>query len=234
MIGIPNPWPGCFIAFEGADGSGKSRQLEIVKRMIQNLQLSRHPIAPTKEPDKDGEWGARIYAELGKPNGLHLTNPLGFQAWYAEDSRKHMKKVVIPALRAGEIVLTDRCRLSMAYGIKKWNSDFHELVQMHWGVIGRYFIWPDAIFVFDVPVATALERLAQKGVALDMHERESVLERVVPNYRIISEKVPNCHLIDGNRDLDVVFDSCSRIISELLVDKFPECRGRITWKGELL
>jgi len=233
MIGIPNPWPGCLIAFEGMDGSGKSVQMKTAEHMIQGLDLSRRSVVLTKEPNKEGPWGARIYAELAKSAGIHLTDPLRFQTWYAAGSREHVRDTVIPALQAGHIVLTDRCRLSMVYGITNWNQDFCELIQMHWGVIGEYFIWPDAIFVFDVPVAVALERLSKKGISLDAHERESVLTRVGSNYRTISWMVSNCHLVDGNRGTGVVFGSYGRIISDLLVNNFPECRDFIEGRAEL-
>lgn len=81
IITMPNPYPGLLIAFEGIDGCDKSTQLTLAANKIEGLTGFNGKIVKTKEPNRDSEMGKKICAELAKPDGLHQTDPLGFQTW---------------------------------------------------------------------------------------------------------------------------------------------------------
>ena len=94
---------GTFITFEGIDGVGKSTQLDLVYQKC--LQLG-HPVVKTREPGG---------TELGRGIRRLLLNPglknLGAQAellLYAADRAQHVAEVIVPALKAGKVVLCDR------------------------------------------------------------------------------------------------------------------------------
>lgn len=217
---IPNPYPGIFFAFEGPDGCGKTKQLEKaaswIKSLwtIRDLKIKKMPcrfnVVETKEPGKDRLYGKKIYADLNTPGGLHETQPLGFQEWYACDSKEHMKTIVVPALEAGSVVLTDRFRLSLVYGARN-ATEIESLLQMNRMILAEHFIWPDATFIFDVSVENAIERLMKKGRKLDGHETEKKLEQVRQNY-VFFALTRNCHLIDANRPPEAIFDVVKKII----------------------
>ncbi len=210
---IPNPFPGCFIAFEGIDGCGKSEQFKMMVvylRTIFEKEMKKigkcFVVKETKEPGKERFWGAEIYRDLHKTDGLHKTNPFGFQAWYARDSKENLRKNIIPSLECGCTVLADRFRPSMVYGAR-FSYETMALMLLNQAIIGEDFIWPDAIFIFDIAVKTAVERLKQKGRILDGHENEkTLLERVRHNYLAFGATYPNCHVIDGGGSPEEVFN----------------------------
>lgn len=217
---IPNPFPGFHFVFEGIDGCGKSEQLSLVIAWLQGgLIIPTNRIVLTKEPNKNGFWGKKIYADLKKPvGGLNETDPFGFQTWYAMDSMDNYRDVVLPALKNGRVVISDRSRPSMVYGARS-SEDVPKFMAMNLAILGAYFIWPDAIFIFDASIETVLERLREKGGEPDSHEKSTVLTRVRENYLHFAELYPNCHVINAERPPEQVFEDVKKIITAVLESK---------------
>lgn len=214
---IPNlPSWGKFIVFEGIDGCGKTTQLLRTYHYLHDRKL---PVRKTKEPNKSGIWGAQIDEELAQPDGLHKTDPFGFQTWYACDSKENLREAVIPALRARCVVLSDRFRPSMVYGAKD-ASEILALMLSNQIIIGEDFIWPDVILIFDVSVETAIKRLEQKDRTLDEHEnKKALLEQVRANYLAFAKMYPNCHIIDGEKTPEEIFNEILPIITKVIKPK---------------
>jgi thymidylate kinase len=121
----------------------------------------------------------------------------------------------VPSLKAGGIILSDRYRSSMVFGINK-PGDLEKLMTMHGMIIGEDFIWPDAIFIFDVSTETSIARSRLKGRELDGHETAEVLRRVRENYRLFAGTYPNCHIIDGERSPEEIAADVQQIILPIL------------------
>ena len=227
---IPNAYPGKLFAFEGMDGCGKTMQLEMTDDWLRNLkQNPRHNfvVKREKEPGKERFWGGRIYQELNTPGGLHTTNPYGFQAWYARDCKDHMPNT-IRNLGVGSIVLMDRYRLSMVFGIPPQLSSpdakikaLDELMKLNQAIVGEHFIWPDASLIFDVPVEIAIARLkikfekAGRGT-FDEYEKAGKLEIVRSNYQLFAGTYPNCHIVPADGTPEEVFEKVKLIIEPIV------------------
>lgn len=209
---IPNKFTGKFIVFEGLDGCGKTTQLLKTYIWLSNLKLS---VIKTKEPDKNSDWGSKIYEELRKPDGLHKDYPFGFQTLYASNSKVHLQKIIIPKLKSSHIVLSDRYRPSMCYGAQK-PDEIQELMEMNQRIIGQDFIWPDATLIFDVSPEVGIARLKQKCVRPDEFEMIEIQRKVRRNYLYFYSRYENCYLIDGELPLDVVFLRVKEILSKVL------------------
>jgi dTMP kinase len=97
------PRRGVFIAFEGGDGSGKSTQLELLRRHLEELGLS---VVVTREPGGT-EIGERIRDILLDPASAALSHRAE-ALLYAAARAQHVAEVIEPALAAGSIVLIDR------------------------------------------------------------------------------------------------------------------------------
>jgi len=216
---IPNPYKGKLFAFEGIDGSGKTKQCENAFQWLTHLNSTwwlgiSNPVLKLKEPNKDSEWGKKIYAELENPKGLHTTNPFDFQEWCAHDSKINLQTNVIPRLRSGWTVLLDRYRPSMCYGAKD-STEIPALMEMNEKIIGEDFIWPDLILIFDVTPETAIVRLQKKGAKLDEHEKFGIQKRVRNNYLRFSQMYKNCYIINGEFSEETVFKSVKSVLQEI-------------------
>ena len=97
-----NSYPGKFIVFEGLDGSGQSTQAALLRDfLIKNGQ----EVVLTKEPTKDSLAGQKIREVLNKNTEV---SPMYLQGLFAEDRKEHLDKVIVPALKNGMIVISDR------------------------------------------------------------------------------------------------------------------------------
>jgi dTMP kinase len=94
--------PGVFIVFEGIDGSGKSTH---IKLLAEELRARGLHVLETSEPSRDkiGTF-IRDYAERNGDRFTLETETLLFAA----DRYEHVKQVIAPALRRGQVVITDR------------------------------------------------------------------------------------------------------------------------------
>ena len=93
---------GKFITFEGADGGGKSTQVQLVATW---LQQRGYEVVTTREP------GGTVLAEKVRELVLDPNLPLNSTSQsllYLAARSEHVEKVIRPALDTGKIVLCDR------------------------------------------------------------------------------------------------------------------------------
>jgi len=221
---IPNPYPGSFFAFEGIDGSGKSTQFKLATQDLEE-KLHSHgyagvgkKVVTTKEPRSERFWGAHIYDDLFRQGGLHSHNLFGFQTWFALDSRDNYREVIIPALTHGKIVLSDRSRASMVFGAQT-PLQIPELMRMNMSIIGPDFIWPDAIFIFDIDPEKAVARCRSAERRLDGHENIETLSVVRENYIALARDYPNCHLVNAESTPAEIFEHVRGTIYSVIDSK---------------
>jgi dTMP kinase len=138
--------PGKLIIVEGIDGSGKSTQLDLLRKWL----LSQNHCAYFSE------WNSspvvRQTTKFGKDN--HLLSPMTFCLIHAADFADRLDRAILPPLRAGAVVLTDRYVYTAfardaARGIDpKYVRDVY-----------RFAPKPAAAFYFRVPLEEALRRI---------------------------------------------------------------------------
>lgn len=102
---------GKFISFEGCEGSGKSTQIKLLAAYLESLNV---PYIVTREP------GGSIIAEKIRALVLDGKNKnLSDECealLYAAAREQHLSEIIIPALKAGKIVVCDRyVHSSLAY-----------------------------------------------------------------------------------------------------------------------
>ena len=94
------PLPGRLIVLEGTDGVGRSTQIALLREWVESKGYAVQSTG-LKRSDLAGK-GIKE-AMQGHTLGLLTTN-----LFYATDMVDRLEKVIIPALRAGFVVLTDR------------------------------------------------------------------------------------------------------------------------------
>lgn len=102
---------GRLISFEGLDGAGKTTQMDLLERWVAARGVS---YVRTREPGGT-PLGIEIrYLLLNRPE-LAIV-PLAEAYLFQADRAQHFATLVIPALREGKLVITDRCfDASIAY-----------------------------------------------------------------------------------------------------------------------
>jgi dTMP kinase len=190
---------GGLIVVEGADGSGRSTQIEMLKDWLEghgratvNVGLRRSNL---------------VSAELDKAKQGNILGHITMTLFYVTDFVDQLENRIIPALRAGFIVLADRyiytliARAVVRGMDRKWVED----------LLGVALV-PDAVFYLRVSPGNLIERNFKKNVTLDYWESgmdiglsQDMFESFVKYQRRIQaeftemQKVYNFEVINGNR-----------------------------------
>lgn len=100
---MSHKYPGKLILFEGCEGSGKST---LIKALAVDLKHIGFDVWETKEPGHATPMGVKIREMLMDPT-LPMTSKEEL-ALFIKGRTDHFKKIIIPALRKGKIILCDR------------------------------------------------------------------------------------------------------------------------------
>jgi len=102
---------GRLISFEGLDGAGKTTQMGLLERWLEARGM---PYIRTREPGGT-PLGLEVRSLLLNRPELAIV-PLAEAFLFQADRAQHFATLVIPALREGKLVITDRCfDASIAY-----------------------------------------------------------------------------------------------------------------------
>ena len=173
---------GRLITVEGADGSGKTTQLEYIGKKIAEKGI---PLVKTREPGGT-VLGERLREILLGKTDLHIGMNSELLLMFAARAQ-HLEQVILPALRSGSWILSDRFTdATYAYqgGGRGITTERIEILEQ-WVQQG---LQPDLTILFDVPVQTGLDRTLLRNTEPDRFEiqkvefkeavRNSYLERV--------------------------------------------------------
>jgi len=178
---------GVLIAFEGGDGAGKSTQ---AARLAAWLTERGHEVVATRQPGGT-PVGAAVRAILLEPATGELS-PRTEALLYAADKAEHVDTVVLPALRRGAVVVTDRyVDSTLAYqgaGRALTPDELQWLVD--WATRR---VRPALTVLLDVDADTGSERLT----GLDRLEAEPAEfhRRIRGRFRELAEAEPTRYLV---------------------------------------
>jgi len=167
--------PGRLIVIEGTDGVGRTTQLRLLRPWLESSGYAA----------VDTEMTRSILAGPGlkQAKAGHTLGPITLNLFYATDFVDRFENQMLPALRAGFIVLTDRYIYSlMARALvrgadPKWIRSIYGLA-----------LKPDAIFYLKVGIDDLIPRVLQRGgfdyweSGMDMRLGEDLFESFV-NYQ---------------------------------------------------
>jgi dTMP kinase len=200
---LENPYKGKYIALEGIDGSGKSTQLHLIEKALQKEGLST---LLTSEPKNDSVVGKIIREVL---NAKIKMPSSAFQYLYSADRVINHETIVKPALQKGKVVLTHRSFWSvipygvMDRGLTSYDEKNAEVLMVAQGLLSMYhqFICPDITFYLDVPIDTAMKRLAKMDKNKDLYEKKEKLTQIAKGYEWEMARFPEKFIrVDGTQD----------------------------------
>ena len=157
LLTLPHPYPGRLITVEGIDGSGKSTQLLLLDRW---LTARGYRVKFT-------EWNSSRLVRRAMKRGKRkdLLTPTTFSLLHAVDFADRLEHQIIPALKAGFIVIADR------YMYTAFGRDVARGVHPGWvRALYSFAPRPDLTLYFRVPIEVSLERLLAGRAKLKYHE----------------------------------------------------------------
>jgi dTMP kinase len=187
-----------FVTFEGLDGSGKTTQVERLRR---HLEAAGREVVVTREPGGT-ELGERLRELL--LHGAQMS-PWAEAALFAAARAELVERVIVPAQERGADVLCDRyVDSSLAYqGIAR-GLGVDAVLELNLAAVQG--VMPDRTFLLLVDPARAARRTGRNRDRIE-REDDAFRARVDAAYRELAERFPERIVpVDGNGSAEEVAD----------------------------
>ena len=218
---------GKLIVLEGTDGVGRSTHTDLLKQWLEN---NGHAVLDTGMARSALAGKAIRQAKEG-----HTMGSITMSLFYATDFADRLENEMIPALRAGFIVLTDRYIFSLMARAMVRGAD-PEWIKDVYGFALR----PDTVFYLRVNVDDLVTRVIQTTgfdyweAGMDLHLGEDMYDSFLEyQQRLLKEfdsmaETYGFEVIDASRSIEEVFDDLKSLVSRLLGPGSDPALGKVT------
>jgi dTMP kinase len=215
---------GTFITFEGIDGSGKSTQLKLLASF---LEESGCMVLVTREPGGT-PVGNRLRAALLDAD--EEVDPLTELLVFAADRAQHVRRVLRPALAAGQIVFSDRYADATAAYQGAGRGFSPKLIAEIIG-LATEGLQPDLTLLFDLSVEDSAARTRRRADAKQQSDR---LDAEAPDFHVrvrdayleIARANPaRIKVVATNRPSEVTHARVKEIVLPFLRSRGHACGG---------
>ncbi|MCG3420655.1 dTMP kinase [Oceanobacillus jordanicus] len=209
---------GIFITFEGGEGAGKT---SLLHRISKHLRDQGYDVLATREPGgiEIAEQIRKVILDPANTEMEERTEAL----LYAASRRQHLIEKVLPALKAGKVVLCDRfIDSSLAYQGHARGLGIDEVFSINQFAIGDCM--PDLTLFFDIEPNKGLARIAankdRERNRLDL-ENLHFHEQVYDAYHILVKRFPRrIQAINADQPMEAVEnEAMDRIVTLLKIKR---------------
>ena len=213
-------YPGKIIAIEGTDGVGRSTQIQMLREW---LEIRGYGVVETG-------WtrSALMQPTIDLAKASNTLNKLTFVLLYATDFADRLEKEIIPALKAGFIVLSDRyiytamARAAVRGVDRAWLRNLY-----------GFAIAPHLVFYLKVDVDTLTRRVLESGgmdfweSGMDLKHADDIYDsfrayqnKLLREYASIADEF-KFGVIDARRRVEVIQDELRRRVEGFLTSDAP-------------
>ena len=213
---INHGFDGLLIVVEGTDGAGKSTHVNMLAQYIKDKCYGCTV----------SEWKTSrlISGVINEAKERNMFNTTTFSLLYAADYTDRLENEIIPALKAGFVVLMDRYIYTAYVRDSVRGHDINWVKNLY-----SFAPKPDLVFYLDVPVETLIKRLIAKNGALDYFESgrdiglstdiyksfEIYQKRCLDEYKKLIKEYGFVK-IDGTQDISEIHNQMKLKVDELL------------------
>lgn len=198
-----------FISFEGTEGVGKTT---LIRKIHQYFEQQGKEVVLTREPGGTPlaeQIRSLLLAVNHEEQMSHDTELLLIYAARAQ----HLQQVILPALAAGKIVLSDRFTdASFAYQCSGRGLSQEKLQLLNQTFVAKM---PNITFWLDAPIELGMTRARERGT-LDRFEQEklSFFAKVRAGYETLWQAEPErIKRLDATQNADVVFEEALQYLT---------------------
>ena len=188
---------GLFITFEGADGCGKTTQLNLLKSY---LESKGYEIVLTREPGAKG-LGEKFREILLNYDGEVSNRCESFL--FLADRAQNIDTIVKPAINSGKIVLCDRhIDSSVAYQGYGRGLDIDEIKMLN--NLATSGLKPNLTLVFDVDIETSMKRVGDVKDRME-NSGKDFFNKVRNGYLELAQQEPErIKVVDSTKSIEEV------------------------------
>lgn len=209
---------GKLIAIEGTDGSGRSTQLALLKNW---LEVQGYAVVETG-------WARSnlMHKSIELAKSGNTMDRMTFTLLYATDFADRFENLIIPALKSGHIVLTDR------YVFTAIARDVIRQPDTEWiRKLFSFALVPDLVLYMNIDMESLIPRAIEGGgmnyweAGMDMHMGQDLFDSFV-NYQsaLITEydklaKEFSFESIDAKKSVDEIQQDIREKVKQIILDK---------------
>lgn len=208
-------YPGRIIAIEGTDGVGRSTQIRLLREW---LEVQGYGVVET-------EWtrSPLMQPTIDLAKGSNTLNKLTFVLLYATDFADRLEKEILPALRAGFIVLADRYIFTALARAGVRGVDGAWLRNLY-----GFAIVPHLVFYLKVDVETLVRRVLHSRFmdywesGMDMKSGDDIYDsfrtyqgKLLREYALLAEEF-DFRVLDGRQPVDRIQQELRRQVGAFL------------------
>jgi len=208
-------YPGKLIAIEGTDGVGRSTQIQLLREWLEVKGYGVVETGWTRSPLMQPT------IELAKSS--NTLNKLTFVLLYATDFADRLEKEIIPALKAGFVVLSDRYIFTALARAGVRGIDRAWLRTLY-----GFAIAPHLVFYLNIDVKNLIQRvLATRGMdfwesGMDLKTGDDIYDsfrsyqnKLLKEYASMGDEF-NFRVVDARRPIDRIQDELRRQVEAFL------------------
>ena len=201
-----NKFGGLFIVFEGLDGSGSSTQAALLQKHLNSKYLAYQTKEPTNNIIGGIIRGALTHEWRPSPDTLQLL--------FAADRGHHLSREVIPNLKNGNIIISDRYFFStIAFG----SID----IDQNWlKSLNQKFLLPDLTFLIKVPPKECIKRIDATRNEKELFEQEEKLKKVWKTYSLLADEFAGVYTLDGTEPIEKIATKVIKIVEQKISKSF--------------
>jgi dTMP kinase len=217
---------GALIVIEGPDSSGRSTHIQLLGDW---LQQNGYPVAQVGL-----KRSQLVGSELEEAKGGNVLSPRTMSLFYATDFFDQLENRIVPALRAGSVVLADRYIYTPMARDRVRGADPEWLASLY-----SKALVPDAVFYFQVSTRTLVDRTLAAHGGLDYWESGMDLglsrdwfgsfvryqRRMNQEFRILRKQY-GFEVINANRRVATVHEELKERVRRVLHALYPAHRIR--------
>ena len=211
---------GSLVVFEGAEGVGKSTQVDLLLRRLKDASI---PAVTFREPGGTSV-GDQIREILLRPG--NAITPVAEALLFMASRAELCEREIAPALAAGKVVVLDRFFLS-TYAYQIGGRGLDEQAVRNANMLATRGLVPDLTLLLDFPVKSGLERAGGRGARDRMEQLDSEFhERIGQAFATFATDAwgashPECGRI-VSVDARGSADEVAARVADSLADNLPE------------
>jgi len=207
-LGMQHNFPGYLVVIEGIDGAGKSTQAHHVQAALTRRSLSA---ILTKEPTT-GQWG-RILRDSANTGRLSLEEEI---ETFIKDRKEHVDSMILPELKSGKIVISDRYYFSnMAYQGAR-GADPLEIMARNEAFAPE----PDLLVFLDIDPKAGLDRVRTRGDRVTHFEKSGPLRKAREIF--LSIKKPYLFRVHATQTAEEICNLIVRQFSSIAAERIAQ------------
>jgi len=215
---MPHPYPGKLVVIEGTDGVGRTTHAALLQHW---LEVEGYGVVHTA-------WksSALISQVIDKAKSKNALNTTTFSLLYATDLADRLNSIILPALKAGLTVISDR------YYYTAFARDVVRGADPAWvRKLYGFAVEPDLVVYLKMPLDALLRRIITTrgsldfyesgrdiGISTDLYQSFKLYQsKILQEYERMIEEY-SFQVLAGDDSIDHVQKEMRRLVNKLVAD----------------